>query len=200
MNKIKSDYIKYNFIFPEGTNHSSYIYQKVFRSIYGYSQNVTKKNNKIYTYLRKGIISEIPYIKPGKNTVILPLNNKDLLLDYFKTGINPTHNWKIRGDWKVDYNIDTIEVDSESIIRSLEYYIKNYKVINIFNKNNLLLNEIEFCINNNNINKDYIDYIYKIINKITSFNWYKEVYNDSEYLTNFNNKVIEFKNKFYNNE
>ncbi|MDD3178074.1 MAG: hypothetical protein PHR26_00985 [Candidatus ainarchaeum sp.] len=188
MDKIISNYIKYKFIFNKDINHSSYLYQKVFRSLYGYQQNVTKKNKKVYTYTRKGLLSDIPHLKPGKNSFIIPLNYENLIINYFKTGENPAHLWKNKGDWKVEYIIEKLEVDLESVIECLENFLSNYNIINLDNKSSLLLTELDYIIRTNNNNKDYIKYILKECNKITNFNWFKEVYKKSDLLSSFYEK------------
>ncbi len=185
MKKIKSNFIKYKFIFKENTKHTSYLYQKVFRAIYGYHQNVTKNNNKIYTYFRKGLVSDIPYIKPGKNSVILPIGYETKLLEYFETGKNPTHNWKTRGDWKVEYTINEVDIDSESVIKSLEDYINNYTIINLENKNAKLLEEIDLVSKEQISNNNYINIIKNICVKIISNYWFKDIYIESPVLTSF---------------
>lgn len=199
MNKIISNYIKYKFIFNKEIKHSSYLYQKVFRSLYGYQQNVTKKNKKVYTYSRKGLLSDIPHLKPGKNSFIIPLNYDDMIINYFKTGENPTHLWKDKGDWKVEYNIEKIDIDSETIVECLENFLNNYNIINLNNKSSLLLIELDYIIRTNNKNEDYIKYILKECNKIVEINWFKEVYEESSLLSSFYEKYTILNNNEDNN-
>jgi hypothetical protein len=195
IDKINCILIKYKFSFNKEIKHTSYIYQKVFRSLYGYHQNVTKNNNKIYIYFRKGILSDIPYIKAYKNAIILPKNFEDKIINYFNTGENPAHRWKTKGDWIVNYTIDEIDVDYESIISSLINYINDYKIINKDNEKVKLKNEIK-NFSFNNLNKDYNIYLLSICNKIVSFDWFKKVYEYSEELKLFYNNYLRIKNNY----
>lgn len=185
MTKIKAVYLKYKFIFKDDINRSSYLYQKVFRSIYGYQQNVTKKNNKSYLYIRKGILTDIPHYKPGRNSVMIPKGYEDKIIDYFNTGINPAHNWKSKEDWQVKYTIDEVDVDINNLVKICEEFIFNYKIININNKEVNLYNEIDYMIENNFTDKNYLSNLLKIIEKIISFQWFKETKDLSEKLTHF---------------
>lgn len=185
MEKILCRYIKYKFIFDKNIKHSSYLYQKIFRSIYGYHQNVTKKNNKVYKYFREGVLSNIPYIRPGKNSVILPINYEHKLINFFQTGENPTHKWRTKGNWKVDYNIKDIEIDVKSIADSLENYINNYKIINVDNtKLSNIYEELSNIVDNNINNIKYKLFIYKKLKNIVKSQWFEKSKRYSELLNN----------------
>jgi hypothetical protein len=195
LSKIKSIYIKYKFIFKDDINRSSYLYQKVFRSIYGYQQNVTKKNNKPYLYIRKGILTDIPHYKPGRNAVIIPKGYENKIIDYFSTGINPAHNWKSKGEWDVKYTVDEIDLDSSNIIKIMEDYIYNYKIINLNNKETNIYDELKYITENNIYDKTHLANISKIVENIINFEWFKEVKEESEKLIKFYNNYLEIKNK-----
>lgn len=120
-------FIQYKFIIPSQMKHSSYTYQKIFRALYGYTQQVTKSNGKTYTYHRKGILSDIPYLRPGKNCVVIPSEPKEYLsklIDFFKTGRNPTHRWHAKGDWKAVYYMDEKDLDEDLVVRSVEQLLE----------------------------------------------------------------------------
>ena len=116
---VRGYFIQYKFIIPEEIKHSSYTYQKLFRALYGYTQAVFKSNGKVYHYHRKGILSDVPYIRPGKNCVIIPPGLFQKLIDFFKTGHNPTHHWKGKGDWKAVYYMNEKDVDEKKVIEAL---------------------------------------------------------------------------------
>jgi len=185
MTKIRSVLIKYKFSFIENTAHSSYLYQKVFRSIYGYTQNVTKKNNKIYNYFRNGVISSLPYIKSGKNSLILPIGCENELIEYFETGKNPTHNWKNKGNWSVEYKKDFIDVDEESIIKAIEIHINDCKIINNENISTKLFDEVNLILSKDNLNLNYINLMINVMKKIIDTNWFSESYKHSNNLQKF---------------
>ena len=113
-------FIQYKFILPAETQHSSYTYQKLFRAIYGYTQKVTKSSGKSYTYYRKGILSDVPYIRPGKNAVIIPKEAFTELISFFNTGKNPSHHWKTKGDWKAVYYMDEKKLEEPVVLKALE--------------------------------------------------------------------------------
>jgi len=121
---IKGFFIQYKFIIPEGTLHSSYTYQKLFRALYGYTQNVTKSNGKTYHYHRRGILSNTPYIRPGKNCVIISPRAFSPLDTFFKTGKNPSHQWQIKGDWKAVFYMDEKDLDENQVIAALKEQIQ----------------------------------------------------------------------------
>ena len=116
----KGYFIQYKFIIPENVKHSSYTYQKLFRALYGYTQNVTKSNGKTYKYHRKGILSEIPYIRPGKNCVIIPPKSFAPLDTFFKTGKNPAHYWRVKGNWKAVFYMDEKDLDESQVIAAIK--------------------------------------------------------------------------------
>lgn len=116
---VKGYFIQYKFIIPEDLKHSSYTYQKLFRALYGYTQAVFKSNGKVYHYPREGVLSDIPYIRPGKNCVIIPPGTFQKLIDFFKTGRNPTHHWKWKGDWKAVYYMNEKDVGEKKAVEAL---------------------------------------------------------------------------------
>lgn len=117
---LKGFFIQYKFIIPETTPHSSYTYQKLFRALYGYMQNVTKSNGKTYHYRRRGILSDTPYIRPGKNCVIIPPKSFSALDVFFKTGKNPSHHWRVKGDWKAVFYMDEKDLDENQVVAALK--------------------------------------------------------------------------------
>ncbi len=195
LSKIKAIYIKYKFIFKDNINRSSYLYQKVFRSIYGYQQNVTKKDNKPYLYIRKGILTDIPHYKPGRNAVVIPVGYENKIIDYFNTGINPAHNWKSKGEWEVKYTVDQIDLESSNVVKILEDFIYNYKIINLNNKEVSLFTEVNNIVENNASDKNYLNTLIKIIETITNFEWFKESKEGSEKLTLFYSNYLKIKQK-----
>ncbi len=120
----KGYFIQYKFIIPETMKHSSYTYQKLFRALYGYMQNVTKSNGKTYHYHRKGILSDIPYIRPGKNCVIIPPKSFVPLDVFFKTGKNPAHFWRSKGNWKAVFYMDEKDLDEVQVIAAIKSQIE----------------------------------------------------------------------------
>ena len=54
---------------------------KFFREFHGYTD---KSNRGRYTYQRKGLIQEIPHLKPGKQTIIIPTKHTQKILKKLK--------------------------------------------------------------------------------------------------------------------
>lgn len=189
---VKGYFIQYKFIIPEHIKHSSYNYQKLFRALYGYTQAVDKSNGKRYKYHRKGVLSEIPCIRPRKNCVIIPPEYFQKLIDFFKTGRNPSHAWKGKGDWKAVYYMNEKVLDEKDIIYAFErLFEKNFSfqgrvepdtLYNVFKK----FNSSDFSISANE--KVFLPHIIQKVKEISNLEWFKEVYKKSEKL-----------NKFYSN-
>jgi len=95
---------------------SAYFYQRFFRAIYGYTQVVVKSNGRRYVYYRRGVLTDYPYIKAGKTTVIVPDTAFQPLLRFLKTGKNPAHSFSYVSNWAetVRYAIEETTVDDRS--------------------------------------------------------------------------------------
>ncbi len=112
MDQYPAVLIQYGLKWPG--KRSSYVYQRFFRAIYGYTQVVSKSNGKRYVYHRPGVLTNIPYVKAGKNAVILPPSGTKPLLDFLKTGKNPAHQFSQLGaPWSelVRYSMEGTYVD-----------------------------------------------------------------------------------------
>jgi len=192
---LKGYFIQYKFIIPETTKHSSYTYQKLFRALYGYTQNVTKANGKTYHYYRKGILSNIPYLRPGKNCVIIPPKSFSLLDSFFKTGKNPSHYWRVKGDWKAVFYLDEKNLEESQVIFALNELIQR-----TFEKHNIdlpifNLSTIAKKINTNEtVPPEMVALTLNEAEKIVSTPWFKEVYQKDEKLKKFYLDYISIKN------
>ena len=139
---MKAYFIQYKFILPETIGHSSYTYQKLFRALYGYTQNVSKSNGKSYKYHRKGILSAVPYLRPGKNCVIIPQGMLSPLIDFFKTGKNPSHKWVGKGDWKAVYYMNEKDVSPDEVVGAFENVLDRSFVVSNSKEHEKLDSEI----------------------------------------------------------
>jgi len=185
MGELQSLCIKYKFTFDGEIKFTSYNYQKIFRSIYGYQQNVTKKSRKVYVYIRPGVLSRIPHIRCGRGSVILPLCCENELINYFNTGNNPTHNWKLKHFWKINYKIDTISIDKNSAITAILDLV-NKKTIVSDNKFQSVFEVLESLASNINVDTLKRENINITLAKnIINTNWFQEVYINSEELNSF---------------
>ncbi len=98
---------------------SSYQYQRFFRALYGYTQVVTKSNGRTYVYYREGVLTTYPYIREGRNTVTVSENALEPLINFFKTGKNPAHEFEDLSNWTVTYYIEEVNVDESSALRAI---------------------------------------------------------------------------------
>jgi len=185
---VKGYFIQYKFIIPENMKHSSYTYQKLFRALYGYTQAVFKSNGKTYHYHRAGVLSEIPYLRPGKNCVIIPEGNFQGLLDFFKTGRNPTHAWKGKGEWKAVYYMNEKTVDEKNAVLALEQMLERLFVSSVSGHKEKLVSELNLVINKQNQSqpeKGYLRALLTETNPVVSNDWFKALYGQSEKLGAF---------------
>ena len=180
---VRGYFVQYRFILPESIKHSSYTYQKLFRAIYGYTQVVNKSNGKNYKYHRAGILSNYPFIRPGKNCVIIPQGAFQQLQDFFKTGHNPTHNWTIKGDWKCTYFLNEKDLEEKDVIKSIEELISR-KFIENQDGLSKLSSEIQKAAETK-AKSEYTKELLVEAKKIIDLDWFKLVYSQSNNLNLF---------------
>ncbi len=189
----KAYYIQYKFILPETIKHSTYTYQKLFRAIYGYTQNVTKSNGKVYHYHRKGVLSDTPYIRPGKNAVIIHPSAFPKFKQFCATGQNPSHNWRSKGDWKAVYYMDEKEVDNSKIVNALEDLLERTYLASAEKTPQRLHEELSTMLDkvrsSETVDETHKQRVLSHSNAITSNEWFKSHYSHSPKLTDFNEKV-----------
>lgn len=187
---VKGYFIQYKFIIPEQVKHSSYTYQKLFRALYGYTQAVFKSNGKTYHYHRPGVLSKTPYLRPGKNCVVIPQGNIQGLLDFFKTGRNPTHNWKGKGEWKAVYYMNEKTVNEKSAVEALESLLERCYVVSSAGRKEKIESEMAAVLSKQSkglAEEPATQLLLSEAQKITSTPWFKALYSQSEKLSSFYN-------------
>jgi len=160
-------FIQYKFILPETVSHSSYSYQKLFRALYGYTQAVYKSNGKNYKYHRKGVLSDYPFLRAGKNCVIISKDAFQDLIAFFKTGKNPTHNWVTKGNWKAVYYMDEKAIPEKRAITAMEKLIDRTETA----KGAYITDELK-RIGAGSLNKEYEQLILGKAKEITKHPWF----------------------------
>jgi len=180
---IRGYFVQYRFILPENVKHSSYTYQKLFRAIYGYTQAVYKGSGKTYKYHRAGILSNYPYLRPGKNCVIIPQQAFQPLQDFFKTGHNPTHNWQTKGEWKCTYFLNEKDLPETDIIKALEDLLSRKFVENTEGLSKLV-SEMRRA-TESEVSSDYKLNLISEAQKIADLEWFNQVYLQAPQLTEF---------------
>jgi len=193
---VKGYFIQYKFIIPESMKHSSYTYQKLFRALYGYTQAVFKSNGKIYHYHRPGVLSSTPYLRPGKNCVIIPPGNFQKLLEFFKTGRNPTHAWKGKGEWKAVYYMNEKDVDEKSALAAAEKMLDRRFVTAGSGKKEKLATELNAVVSKakpGELDRGYLGILLSEAQAIASNDWFKNTYPQSEKLKSFHSNYKKLK-------
>ncbi|MCX8158393.1 MAG: hypothetical protein N3D73_01885 [Candidatus Diapherotrites archaeon] len=177
-------FIKYQFILPDNTKHSSYSYQKLFRAIYGYTQNVTKSGGKTYRYFRKGVLSDVPYIKAGKNSVIIPPYALNKFLNFLKSGNNPAHCWKTKGSWKAQFYMDEKKLTDEEVAKALDDLLDRLTIDTKEGSVKLsdVLSQLSF---KKEFSKELGNLVLNESQKIINLDWFKECYMKSSKLQKF---------------
>ncbi len=189
----KGYYIQYKFILPESIKHSTYTYQKLFRAIYGYTQNVTKSNGKVYHYHRKGVLSDTPYIRPGKNAVIIHPSAFAKFKNFFATGQNPSHNWRSKGDWKAVYYMDEKDVEETKVVQALEDLLERTYVHSNEKNPTKITDEMSIILDKHKLQEKPDESnktrVLAEAQNVLSHEWFREHHPKSKSLTEFNDKV-----------
>lgn len=182
---VKGYFIQYKFIIPDNTKHSSYSYQKLFRALYGYTQVVDKSNGKRYKYYRKGVLSEVPHIRPRKNCVVIPPEHFQGLIEFFKTGRNPAHYWKGKGDWKAVYYMNEKDVKEEEIVSAMEKVIdKNFIFQGFKEPISIFASFRKFSQTSlTERDKSYAGLVVQRVKNLVNSDWFKSVYSRSDKLS-----------------
>jgi hypothetical protein len=190
---VRGYFVQYRFILPETTKHSSYTYQKLFRAIYGYTQAVYKSNGKIYHYPRKGILTDYPFLRPGKNCVIIPPAAFQSLQEFFKTGHNPTHNWTMKGDWKCTYFLNEKDISETEIVKAMQDLLSR-KYIEGNDGLVKLSVELKRALETD-LSAGYVSGLLSMAQSIVELEWFREVYSQSKELGEFYNDYKQLKAK-----
>ena len=194
MSSLKGYFVQYKFILPKEIKHSSYTYQKLFRAIYGYTQNVSKGGGKVYKYCRKGVLSEVPFLRPGKNSVIIPTSAFNQLITFLKTGKNPTHYWKSKGDWKAVYYMDEKQVSESDVVSALEALLSRLHLPG--DSGDLkLVDQVEYLLENSDKQgaKALIEATLTGAEPLVSSEWFASYYKQSDMLSSFFEKYKKLK-------
>jgi hypothetical protein len=180
---VKSYFVQYKFILPDSIKHSSYEYQKLFRAIYGYTQKVSKSGKREYSYVRKGILSDLPYISAGKNCVIIPSEAFQPLQEFFKTGKNPAHLWDHKGEWKCTYFLNEKDISIADTVKAIEQTLER-KLINTnqgpVSLSEFIKNKARYDLTKNK------DIFLSEIKRIVECSWFKETYQQNQFLSEVN--------------
>ncbi|MDD4983257.1 MAG: hypothetical protein PHH82_00250 [Candidatus ainarchaeum sp.] len=187
--------VRYKIKVLDEVKHSSYLYQKLFRAIYGYTQVVCKQTGKKYVYHRPGVLSKFSYIKEGKNEIIVTKDGFSYLINFFKTGKNPAHNWQSKGNWTASYSVVDVSMDEAKITKAVENQIRSTYVIDNQGNYRLLVDLLEELSLGKHIDKVFLKQYENIINFIKSGSWYDAALKRSGLVKKFD-KLVGFYVKY----
>lgn len=179
---LKGYSIQYRFMLPADVKHSSYTYQKLFRALYGYTQQVHKSSGKIYKYHRPGILSNMPYYRSAKNTVVIPPAFFQTLIEFFKTGKNPTHAWRQKGEWKAVYYMNEIQVNDNQAVSALEKVLERKTVI-VNGISIGIKDEIKKAVEQNDVEAQ--KKLLQTLQDVVNLDWFQQTYASSSKLSEF---------------
>ena len=189
--------VKYKVKMNGEYNHSDYGYQKIFRAIYGYTQNVTKGNGKIYIYHRPGVLSKTPYIKKGKNEVMVPKDCLTQLLDFFKTGENPAHKWSEKGNWTATYTLYDVDISEQQAKKAIDRIINSTFVVDDDGNTKRILNLFEDMFEQNRVPSNPLKIVlYNEIKRLQSLEWYNLVQDKTTLIKRFETLINKFKSNY----
>lgn len=180
---VDAYFIQYKFILPKSISHTSYTYQKLFRALYGYTQAVYKSNGKAYKYHRKGVLSDYPFLRPAKNTVIIPSSALQVLINFFNTGKNPAHRWLRKGEWKAVYYMNEKKLNESTAAKALENMLDRLWV-NAEGEKRLLFDELK-RVAKEEADPNYISMLLTEARKILNSEWFNKSYSFSKKLEEF---------------
>ena len=192
---LKGYYVEYTFKLPSNTRHSSYNYQKLFRAIYGYTQNVTKVNGKTYRYHRKGILSDVPHIRPGKKcSVIIPTDPLKPFVNFLETGKNPAHKWQTRGAWKATYRCEDLNVPEKDAARAIDELLER-SYVDVADGHQKISTALGAVASGQGADPGYAHHVLSEAAKIVAGPWFKPAAQQSEKAASFYENYIKIKKK-----
>ncbi len=187
--------VRYKIKVLDEVKHSSYLYQKLFRAIYGYTQVVCKQTGKKYIYHRPGVLSKFAFIKEGKNEIIVTKEGFSYLINFFKTGKNPAHNWQSKGNWTASYSVVDITVDDAKVTKSVENQLRNTYSLDNQGNYKLLIDILEELSMGKHMDKMFLKQYEPIIVLIQSGKWYDIAFKRSGLVKKFD-KLVGFYIKY----
>ena len=160
---------------------SSYVYQRFYRALYGYTQVVSKASGKCYTYHRDGVLTRHPFIKDSRNSVIIPDSALQPLLNFLKTGQNPAHRFSNISNWTdlVKYSVQETAVSETEAANAVFSAISRLYVKSITGDRpaSVLLDSLDV------LSPDEIYALYYALAPIYRSKWYSAFRNVSNYAT-----------------
>ena len=160
---------------------SSYVYQRFYRALYGYTQVVSKASGKRYTYHRDGVLTRHPFIKDSRNSVIIPDSALQPLLNFLKTGQNPAHRFSNISNWTdlVKYSVQETAVSETEAANAVFSAISRLYVKSITGDRpaSVLLDSLDV------LSPDEIYALYYALALIYRSKWYPAFRNVSDYAT-----------------
>lgn len=181
---IPGKQVTYKLVLPPKTHYKSYHYQKVFRAMYGYTQNVTKSNGHRYQYYRKGILTDSPIVRIGKCVIVLQEKEIQPLKTFFESGKNPGHTWWKKQPFKMVHVINDYNVTEFQVIRAIEEWVRDY-TIQATNAETGSLAKIVMNQSDKPVDIHGVKEIKNMIQLFGSNEWFSQYYYRSPFLVEF---------------
>ena len=126
---VNGSFIRYTFYIPGVTDWSEYRYQKLFRMLYGYVQVVSKGSGASYNYYREGVLTDIPYLKTGKNSIIVPQDSLQKILIFFRTGKAASGDRVPEGcKVPITHFIETVQRPAKELVPAFDALLERLKL------------------------------------------------------------------------
>jgi hypothetical protein len=132
--------------------------------------------------------------------VIIPPEVFQRLIDFFKTGKNPAHVWRGKGDWKAVYYMNEKDIDEKKVATALEELLERKFALTTANEHEKLVDEIALAAGKDSGRAADQAYASMLLNQtvqITNSEWFKASYLHSEPLKSFyaNYKLLKTRQK-----
>lgn len=125
----------------------------------------------------------MPFIRPSKNSIIIPVDSFQRLINFFNTGENPAHRWSSKGDWKAVYYLSDKQINEQLAAKAFEKVLDRQWVN--YDGEKVLLEDFLSKKASAGLDKKSKELLMPICNRITTHDWFLKSYVYSERLTNF---------------
>ncbi|MCX8189753.1 MAG: hypothetical protein N3F05_00825 [Candidatus Diapherotrites archaeon] len=128
-------------------------------------------------------MSDVPFIRPSKNSIIIPVDSFQKLINFFNTGENPAHRWSSKGEWKAVYYLSDKQINEQLAAKACEKVLDRQWVSS--NNEKILLENFLSKLPTTRTDQNSKEIILPTCNKLISHEWFLKSYSYSERLTNF---------------
>ena len=121
--------------------------------------------------------------------VIIPPGTFNSLIDFFKTGKNPSHYWQGKGDWKAVYYMDEKNLTEDDVRAALEEQLDRTYIVTNTGEHKRLIEEIAIFTQKakegGRTDKQVAVVLLSDVEKVVQSPWFKELPKSSKKLSEF---------------